>query len=83
MNRPDRVAQLLEHWTIIQMSQVQIPLWQEKFSGSQLCLILGQASLYHNIIPLSKEHKQLRYIIHRKLDIKRSSSRSSGVSALD
>ena len=68
-NRPDRVDQMLKHWTSIQMWQEQILLWQEKFSASPLWLILGKASSYHNFIPLSKENKQLRYIIHGNFDI--------------
>ena len=71
MNPPDRVAQLLEHWTSIQMSQVQIALWEEKFSASLVWFMLRQASLYRNIIPLSKEHRQLRDIIRRKLNVER------------
>ena len=55
MNRPDRVAQLLEHWTSIQMWQEQILLWQEKFSDSLVWFSLRQASLYHSIIPLFKK----------------------------
>ena len=60
---PDHVAQLLEPWTSIEMSQVQIILGQEKFLANPNRFIPRVISLYRNIILLSKENQDMRYII--------------------
>ena len=69
MKARDRVAQLLEHWTSFQISQVEVPLWGENFSGNPKWLILRVASLQQNIILLTKVYKNMRNIIFGKLNI--------------
>ena len=67
MNRPERVAQLIEHWSSMHRSQVRIPLLPDAFSACPVRLMLRVVSLYHDIIHLSKQHQQSRYMIFKPL----------------
>ena len=72
VNGPDPVAELLVHWTSIEMSQVQILLGEEKFLANPKRFTRRVAFIYHNIALLSKEHQDMIYMMFRKLNIERT-----------